>query len=207
MMLFPLLVNLVFVLAITAVMLKTFGYEFIAAVSYLSFVDPSQLVGAAAAGAPVFFTGLAAGNDFLAALFILTFIAWAWPLIVCFMIMPVRCAFAWSLDQVFPSGLTRVSPRFHTPVLLTCIVAGLAAVVAVVATYTADHRHGRGRDPLHPRLGGRICALPQRVRHDHVARPDVRLDRGRRRRRVLRDARHQAARWTADRTRVQGDPA
>jgi len=136
MMFFPLVVNGVFVLAITAVMLKTFGYEFLAAVSYLSFVDPSQLVGPAAAGAPVFFTGLAAGNDFLAALFIITFIAWAWPLIVCFMIMPVRCAFAWSLDQVFPSGLTKVSPRFHTPVLLTCIVAVLAAIVAVIATYT-----------------------------------------------------------------------
>jgi amino acid transporter len=136
MMFFPLALNTVFVLAITAAMIKTFGYEFLASVSYLSFVDPGQLVGPAAAGAPVFFTGLAAGSDFVAALFILTFIAWAWPLIVCFMIMPVRCAFAWSLDQVFPSSLAKVSPRFHTPVRLTLIVAVLAAVVAVIATYT-----------------------------------------------------------------------
>jgi basic amino acid/polyamine antiporter, APA family len=136
MMFFPLLLNAFFVLAITAVMLKTFGYEFLSSVSYLSLVDPSKLVGAVAAGPPVFFTALAAGSDFIAALFIITFTAWAFPLIVCFMIMPVRCAFAWSLDQVFPARLTEVSPRFHTPVLLTCIVAVLAAVVAVIATYT-----------------------------------------------------------------------
>jgi APA family basic amino acid/polyamine antiporter len=52
------------------------------------------------------------------------------------MIMPVRCAFAWSLDQVFPSNLAKVSPRFHTPVRLTLIVAVLAVVVAIIATYS-----------------------------------------------------------------------
>ena len=83
-----------------------------------------------------FFTGLSAGNDFVAALFIITFSAWIWVLPVALLIMPIRCALAWSLDQLFPRSLTVVSPRFHTPVRLSALVAAMAIVVAVWATYS-----------------------------------------------------------------------
>lgn len=136
MMLTPQAVNFVLVIAITAMMMKTFGYDFLAAAAYLSFVDPSQLVPAAAAGPPVFFTGIAAGSDIVAAVFMITFLAWAWPLIAMFMIMPVRTMFAWSMDQVFPARLAEVSPRTNTPVKLTLLVLILAIAVTVISAYT-----------------------------------------------------------------------
>ena len=135
MMFSPLAINFVYVLLITLVMLKTFGFKFLGSVTYLSFVDPEKLPGAVSAGPPVFLTGLTAGNDVLATLFALTFAAWAWVLLTCLLIMPVRCAFAWSLDQILPSSLVRVSPRWGTPIALTIAVAAMAMVVAVIGVY------------------------------------------------------------------------
>jgi len=135
MMFAPLGIALFYVLAITALMFSTFGYEFFTAAAYLSFVDPAALVPAEAAGPAVFLTAISSGNDLIAALFVVTFLAWGWVLLTCLMIMPIRCALAWSLDQVFPTRLTAVSQRFHTPVLLTVIVAAIAAAVAIIATY------------------------------------------------------------------------
>jgi amino acid transporter len=136
MMFWPLVVNTFFVLAITAALIHTMGFDFLSSASYLSFVDPSKLAGAAAAGPAVFFTALAAGSKFVAALFIITFIAWGWPLLVAFLVMPIRCVLAWSLDQVFPSSIATVNRRLHTPVVLTVIVTMLAMAVAVIAAYT-----------------------------------------------------------------------
>lgn len=135
MMFSPLAINFVFVLAITLLMLKTFGYEFLGAITYLSLVDPAALPGASGAGPTVFLPALSAGNDFFATLFSVTFLAWAWVLLTCLLIMPTRCAFAWSLDQVLPAALVKVSPRFGTPIYLTAGVALIAMVVAIIGVY------------------------------------------------------------------------
>lgn len=137
MMFSPLLIALFYVLAITALVFHTFGYDFFTAATYLSLVNPDALVpAAAAAGPPVFFTAISAGSDLIATLFVITFVAWGWVLLTCFLIMPVRCALAWSLDQVFPSSLTQVSQRFHNPVVLTIVVAAIAMTILVIGTFT-----------------------------------------------------------------------
>lgn len=135
MMFSPLAINFVFVLVITLLMLKTFGYEFLGAITYLSLVDPSLLPGASGAGPTVFLPALSAGNDLLATLFAITFLGWAWVLLTCLLIMPTRCAFAWSLDQILPASLVKVSPRFGTPIYLTVGVALIAMVVAIIGVY------------------------------------------------------------------------
>lgn len=134
MMFVPLAVTTFYVLTITAAMVKTFGFTFLSSVAYLGFVDPSKLTAPTAAGAPVYFTGLAMGSHFLATVVTIGFVAWAWPLITIFLIMPIRSALAWSMDQVFPSSLTTVSPRWHTPVRATLLVVVIAFGVLVYAT-------------------------------------------------------------------------
>ncbi len=135
MMFSPLAINFVYVMAITLVMMKTFGFEFLGATMYLSLVDPGKLPGDVASGPAVFLTALTAGSDVLATLFAVTFAAWGWVLLTCLLVMPVRCAFAWSLDQILPSGFVRVSPRWGTPIALTIGVAAIAATVAVIGVY------------------------------------------------------------------------
>lgn len=132
----PLIINLVYVLVLTALIFNVVGYEFFCSAAYLAFVDPSKLVAAAASGPPVFFTAISAGSNFLAALFVITFLAWGWVLLTCLLVMPVRCGLAWSLDQVFPNKLMEVSQRFNTPLYMTGLVAALAIVVAIIATST-----------------------------------------------------------------------
>jgi amino acid transporter len=132
----PLLVIAVPLTLLIFVILRTIGYEFLSSVAYLSFVDPEALPGPAAAGPIAFVTGLSAGNDFLATLFIITFAAWVFVLLVALLIMPIRCALAWSLDQLFPRSLTVVSRRFHTPVRLSVLIAAIAIAVAIWATYS-----------------------------------------------------------------------
>jgi amino acid transporter len=132
----PLLVIALPLTLLIFVILRTIGYEFLASIAYLSFVDPEALPGPAAAGPIAFVTGLSAGNDFLATLFIITFAAWVFVLLLALLIMPIRCALAWSLDQLFPRSLTVVSRRFHTPVRLSILIAAIAIVVAIWATYS-----------------------------------------------------------------------
>jgi amino acid transporter len=133
-MFWPLAVTLVYVLAIIAVMSKTFGYDFISSVAYLGFANPSALTAPAAAGAPVYLTGLAMGSNVLATLFVIGFVAWAWPLITIFLIMPVRSALAWSLDQIFPNAITEVSRRWHTPVRATLLAMVIAIGIVIYST-------------------------------------------------------------------------
>lgn len=129
----PLIVQTVYAFAVTALMIYTFGYKFLASACYLSLVAPDKLVAGSAAGPPVFFTGLAAGNNLVAALFVLTFLAWTFILLVMLMIMPIRCVLAWSLDQVFPSALMAVNRRFHTPVRITVGIGVIAIAIVVIA--------------------------------------------------------------------------
>jgi amino acid transporter len=133
-MFWPLAITLAYVLAIIAVMSKTFGYEFISSVAYLGFVNPSALTSPVAAGAPVYLTGLAMGSNVLATLFVIGFVAWAWPLITIFLIMPVRSALAWSLDQIFPNAITEVSRRWHTPVRATLLAMAIAIGIVIYST-------------------------------------------------------------------------
>jgi basic amino acid/polyamine antiporter, APA family len=131
----PLVVTAIPVILITFVALRTFGYDFLSSVAYLSFVDPDTLPTEAAGGPVMGLTALSAGNDFVAGLFIFTFLAWVLTLLLSLIIVPIRCALAWSLDQLIPSALVTVNRRFHTPVRLTVLCGGVVAAVAVLAAY------------------------------------------------------------------------
>jgi APA family basic amino acid/polyamine antiporter len=120
----------------TALFIHTFGYEFLSAVSYMLFVAPDQVPFFSGNGAHlVLFTGLSAESTVIATVFGITFIAWAWLLLPLYLMQNMRMAFAWSFDQILPSRLSRVSSRFHTPVLLTVIIWAIAVIMAAVAAF------------------------------------------------------------------------
>jgi amino acid transporter len=131
----PLLTTAVACFLIAFVALRTFGYEFLSSVAYLSFVDPSALPTEAASGPVMGLTALSAGSDFVAGLFVFTFLAWVLTLLLSLIIVPIRCVLAWSLDQLIPSSLVVVNRRFHTPVRLTLLCGAIVAAVAVIAAY------------------------------------------------------------------------
>ncbi|MDQ4143487.1 MAG: amino acid permease [Actinomycetota bacterium] len=130
-------VNGLMLLLGTWLFIKTFGSEFLSAMTWLLFNAPDEVPFFTGQGAHiVFFSGLSANNDLLATLFVITFIAWTWPLLPCYLFGVVRCAFAWSFDQITPSGLSQVNEKTHTPVRLIVIVWALAVVACAVTAYT-----------------------------------------------------------------------
>ena len=129
-------VNGALFLICVALFIHTFGYKFLSSISYLLATDPSKVPFFTGQGAHVvLFTGLSAQNSVIAIIFGLTFIAWAWILLPAYLFPIMRSAFAWSFDQILPAGLSQISRRTRTPVLLTVIVWALCILPAYLAAY------------------------------------------------------------------------
>jgi amino acid transporter len=136
MMFYPLLVSAVGLLTLAFGVIKTFGYHFMISYFYLVLNDPSKLPHDVASGGPIFLAGLVMGGNWLAALFVITFLAWVWPSLVIGVLMPVRATIAWSMDLVFPESITRVSPRLHTPVRATVLIVLIMFGIVIYSTGT-----------------------------------------------------------------------
>ncbi len=117
--------------------IQVFGTTFISAVTWLLFNDPSKVPFFTGQGAQiVFFTALGTQVKWLAILFVVTFIAWGWPLLVTYSLQIQRCAFAWSFDQLMPRRLCEVNARTHTPLLLIGVAWALTVAAAAITAYT-----------------------------------------------------------------------
>lgn len=131
------LVNGVLYLAAVWLILRIFGPTFIAAITWLLFNDPSKVPFFTGEGAQVvFFTALSTNVKWIAVIFVLTFIAWGWPLLVTYSLQIQRCVFAWSFDQLMPARLCEVNPRTHTPLLLIGVAWIMSVGAAALASYT-----------------------------------------------------------------------
>jgi len=131
------LVNGVLYLVAVFLILRVFGSTFISAITWLLFNDPSKVPFFTGEGAQiVFFSALATNIKWLAVLFVITFIAWGWPLLVTYSLQIQRCAFAWSFDQLMPARLCEVNPRTHTPLVLISVAWVLSICAAALASYT-----------------------------------------------------------------------
>lgn len=127
-------VNGVLYLVCTALFIYTFGYKFLAAVSYMLANDPSKLPFFGGEGAHVvLFTGLSAESTAISTIFGVTFIAWSLSLLPLYLMQNMRMSFAWSFDQILPARLSQVNRRTHTPILLTVIIWAIAEIMAAVA--------------------------------------------------------------------------
>jgi len=105
-------VHIAIALVLSALFFSTFGHEFFVAINGLS---ESESYPFAAPPFYTFLTSIAGGSTLLAWWLLITFAA-AYPLLMIPNItIAVRTFFAWSLDGLLPTSISRVSSRTHAP--------------------------------------------------------------------------------------------
>lgn len=133
-----LLFNGVMLILALALVMRTFGREFLGSAAFLSVQAPEEFPIPGGGAAVVLFTGIASQSKILATLFALSFWLWFWVLLPCFALMAIRGMFAWSFDRLAPAKLADVSERFHTPVTASVIAVALSILFAALAAFQPD---------------------------------------------------------------------
>ncbi len=115
--------GILFVLAMWLI-LRTMGYEFLAATTYLgssgsqifpfiSHVTPGTQV--------VLFISLLTSNSALAVLLPILFAGWSLVIMPPLFLQPNRCVFSWAMDRIAPRRFAEVSKRYHAPIYPTVL--------------------------------------------------------------------------------------
>ncbi len=105
-------VHIAIAMILSVLFFSTFGHDFFVAINGLS---ESESYPFAAPPFYTFLTSIAGGSTLLAWWLLITFAA-AYPLLMIPNItIAVRTFFAWSLDGLLPTSVSRVSPRTHAP--------------------------------------------------------------------------------------------
>ena len=110
---------------------RTVGTDFNDAAAFLQFNGESPLP---VAGVLNFFAGVLSDNLFVNFIIGLSFFLWHYLLLFVMFTIIVRNMFAWSFDQIMPTGLTRMTKGTHVPWL--AIVVASIAIEALFALFT-----------------------------------------------------------------------
>ncbi len=101
------------------------GHDFVIALNTAYAADP-EVVPLAGIGFPVpfhvVFSSIASGNGLIATIIAVSNVAWFVALMPAFVIMFIRCIFAWSFDGLFPKALADVDPKTNVPLKATILV-------------------------------------------------------------------------------------
>jgi amino acid transporter len=109
---------------------RAFGGDFVKSLVYLFNAQPSQYPLAIAPWVSSFVV-LLNSNVILTAIMVAGFAAFGYLLMIVLAFIPSRHFFAWSFDRVFPSRLSDVSDRFHTPVIAVLCIGAICEVALV----------------------------------------------------------------------------
>lgn len=104
-------------------MLSSFGYEFLASLSFVAVKQPAALPLGSPAGIMILLSGLASGSIWIAGLIMVAFSIRALLFLPSLVLQPVRSMFAWSMDRIVPEKLSEVNGKLHVPILLHVIAA------------------------------------------------------------------------------------
>jgi basic amino acid/polyamine antiporter, APA family len=119
-------VHIAIALILSALFFSTFGHDFFVAINGLSETESYPF---AAPPFYTFLTSIAGGSTLLAWWLLITFAA-AYPLLMIPNItIAVRTFFAWSLDGLLPTGISRVSSRTHAPNAAIALTVALSIAV------------------------------------------------------------------------------
>ncbi|HMK84254.1 MAG TPA: hypothetical protein VK503_11095, partial [Candidatus Bathyarchaeia archaeon] len=120
-------------------MFTSFGYDFLASLSFITGVHPGTLPSVSPAGIMILLSGLASGSLALATLIMIAFSLRAVLFLPSLIHQPVRSMFAWSMDRILPDRLSQVGGRFHVPILLhglvMLVVQGLLVLIMMYPKY------------------------------------------------------------------------
>jgi amino acid transporter len=112
----------------------TVGTEFNNAAAYLEyFTDASPLP---VAGVLNFFAGILTRNPILLILMALSFFLWQFTVLIPMFTVTVRNVFAWGIDQVMPTWLTKVSQKTRVPTTASVVVAVLTWIMLLLTIFT-----------------------------------------------------------------------
>ena len=109
------------------------GYDFLAAVGYNFFLDPTGtttvfpwigLLGA-----------IGASNQLLALVIALGFLMWTWFWIPQQILFAARVMFAWSIDRLVPEQFGEVNSKYSTPMFATIISTFFVLVALLIYTF------------------------------------------------------------------------
>ena len=105
------------------------GHDFVVAINALS-ADPEAEKPLPGIGFPmpfhVVFASIASGSPIIATIVAIGNVAWFAALMPAFVMMFIRCVFAWSFDGLMPRFLSDVDPKTNVPVKATIVVLVLA---------------------------------------------------------------------------------
>ena len=111
------------------------GYDFLGAVAYLYYVNPSVY--------PLptmpwysLFAALLSTNVILTFLIMISFAIWSVYWVGVCAIYSSRCIFAWSIDRLTPKWVGYVSERYRTPVAAVLLSMGIGWVFLIIYAYT-----------------------------------------------------------------------
>jgi basic amino acid/polyamine antiporter, APA family len=126
--------------------MRTIGYSFFVSSLNGNFTGSgSSAIGSAGY---VYFSALVASSHFLVVIIGLSFIGWFLPAVFINLSMPQRAFMTWSFDGLLPTRLSRVSPKYHTPVPAIVLVFILALPVAALLAYSSNFIAVLGVDVL-----------------------------------------------------------
>jgi len=131
--------NILFLVLLFLFAFSTFGYQFLASLSYLCTYNPGGLPWSYAIEMITAFFGLIAQNPIAAALAVLG-ISLAGTLIytVVLYLQIGRNIFAWSMDRLMPEKLSEVSPRFHSPLYVNLAILVVSEVFLLATMVFPD---------------------------------------------------------------------
>jgi amino acid transporter len=128
-MMVPLGLMVVFWTIIPALVDAVAGHDFVVSINAL-YADPEAPKPLPGIGFPmpfhVVFASIASGSPIIAFIVALGNVAWFAALMPAFVMMFIRCVFAWSFDGLMPRFLSDVDPKTNVPVKATIVVLVLA---------------------------------------------------------------------------------
>lgn len=125
----------IFYLAIMGSYYAVVGTEFNNAAAFLEY-DHSDINPLPVFGVLNFFAGLLTDNPVLLFFMAISFFLWFYLLLFVMVTICVRNMFAWSIDQLMPVALTKVTDKSRSPWMATVVVAILAWVLLWASIFT-----------------------------------------------------------------------
>jgi APA family basic amino acid/polyamine antiporter len=133
--------NLVLLTLFVYTFFHTVGYEFISALTYLSWSPGTLPTGWGVTWVPNFFFGLVAPNPIISIIIILGLTFSQTLIYAPVLVMQIqRNLFGWSVDRLLPDKISEVSPRYHSPVwaIIASAVIVEAILIGLIVGYTID---------------------------------------------------------------------
>jgi basic amino acid/polyamine antiporter, APA family len=113
---------------------RVVGQEFNNAAAFLEYEAEASPI--PVAGVLNFFAGLLTDSSVLNVIMGASFFLWHFLLLFVMFTICVRNIFAWSFDQVMPTGLTQVTAKTRAPWTATIVVAAVAAILLWASIFT-----------------------------------------------------------------------